>query len=354
MHLSPHASRVERWLGGEAEFLSQQAKGWYGPPIAVAGTDLHVCGDGDFVRLARPSRVQRAFTKWAQRQMRTSHAGFASLSDLISEMTVGGKRQTLHFSKVGGTGVAGSPMSLFNVGNWPTASGVGGTSGTGRACTRTTTGALGQADATGGDTLHLVGANVHANIAAMNLMLYDRLWDMTYNHATATSTAVDAANRPTRYQTTGLAPGNFIGGEVTTALSATAHNLTITYVDNAGNAAEAAAAYAAPVSAAAGRFPTVAPSWFVPLSAGDLGVQYITNVAQSTITSVTGITSWWIGHPLAFFACPLANMLYPYDFVGSPIGLERIYDEACLGLIDFQKSATNATTFTGQIVVCAG
>jgi hypothetical protein len=69
---------------------------------------------------------------------------------------------------------------------------------------------------------------------------------MTYNHASATSTNVDSSNRPDRYQTTGLAPGNFISGEVTTA-GTTAHNITITYVDDAGNSAEAAAAYLAKI-----------------------------------------------------------------------------------------------------------
>lgn len=49
---------------------------------------------------------------------------------------------------------------------------------------------------------------------------------------------------------------------------------------------------AAPVSVVAGRSPTVAGEWFVPLNAGDLGARYVTNIAQSTTASATGVTTW--------------------------------------------------------------
>lgn len=185
-------------------------------------------------------------------------------------------------------------------------------------------------------------------------MLCDRLWDMTYNHATATSTAVDANNRPDRYQTAALAPGNFISGEITTALSATAHNLTVTYVDQDGNAAEAAAAYAAPVSAVAMRSPTVAGQWFVPLNAGDTGARYITNIAQSTITSVTGITTWWVSHPIALMPFCAANVPFVLDGINSAFNLQRIYDDACLFFYTPMIASTGTITYTGTIQLVAG
>lgn len=185
-------------------------------------------------------------------------------------------------------------------------------------------------------------------------MLVDRLWDMTYNHASALSTAIDSANRPDRYQTAALAPGNFISGEITTALSATAHNLTVTYVDDAGNTAEAAAAYAAPVSAVAGRSPTVAGQWFVPLNSGDLGARYLTNIAQSTITSVTGITSWWVAHPIAMIPLPAAYVPFVLDGINSAFNLQRIYDDACLAFYTPQIATTGSITYGGLIQMVSG
>jgi hypothetical protein len=282
------------------------------------------------------------------------NAGFASLSDLIAEATLGGKSQMLMYSKSPTTGTtAGNAVSAWAFGTLPSTGGTGGTSGTGRKTIRTTAGALSFANAAGGDTLHVTTWTGQAN-AVSSLMLYDRLWDMTYNHASSLSTAIDSANRPDRYQTLELAPGNFISGEVTTALSATAHNVTITYVDQAGNTAEAAAAYAAPVSAVAGRAPLVAGNWFLPLNAGDTGARYLTNIAQSTITSVTGIANYWVGHPIAMMPFPVANVPFVLDGINSAFNLQRIYDNACLAFYTPSIATTATINYTGLIQVVSG
>jgi hypothetical protein len=363
-----HADRLDRWLGeGQTAVYSEMFKDWYGPPVPIAGVPgaVYIAGGGDFVGPIKGGgfanllefahqRQRRILRNWLNRQSRTTNAGFASLSDLISEATAGGKSQLLMYSKSVTTATTvGNAISHFNMGTLPSASGIGGTSGTGRKTIRTTTGALRQANATGGDTLHLTTWTGQAN-AVSSAMLVDRLWDMTYNHATATNTAIDASNRPDRYQTSDLAPGSFISGEVTTALSATAHNLTVTYVDDAGNAAEAAAAYAAPVSAVAGRSPTVAGQWFVPLNAGDYGVRYLTNIAQSTITSVTGVTSWWIGHPISMMPFPVANVPFVLDGINSAFNLRRIYDDACLFFYTPMVAATGTIVYAGTVQVVSG
>jgi hypothetical protein len=362
-----HSDKLDRWLGkGQTEVYSQMFKDWKGPPVALAGVPGAVfvapggdfCGPiegGGFASLIdfAEQRQRRVLRKYMEQQRSKLH-GFSSLSDLISEATTGGKSQLLLYSKAATTATTvGNAFSCFNVGTLPSASGVGGTSGTGRKCVRTTTGALRQNNAGGGDTLHLTTWTGQAT-AVSSLMLYDRLWDMTHNHATATTTNVDASNRPDRYQTTDLAPGNFVSGEITTALSATAHNLTITYVDDAGNSAEAAAAYAAPVSAVAGRSPTVAGQWFVPLNAGDRGARYLTVVTQSTITSVTGVTSWWIGHPISMMPFPAANVPFVMDGINSAFNLQHIYDDACLAFYTPSIATTGSITYTGTIQAVSG
>lgn len=365
---STHASKLDRWLGaGQTEFYSNMFRNWYGPPVALAGVPgaVYVTGGGDFVGAIRGGglcnlfdfalqRQRRIVRNWFNRQKSMANTGFSSLGDLISEATAGGKSQLLMYSKSPTTATtAGNACSAFNVGALPAAGGVGGTSGTGRACADANTGALQFTNASGTDTLHLTTWTGQAN-AISSVMLADRLWDMTYNHATSTSTAIDSANRPTRYQTTPLAPGNFISGEITTALSDTAHNLTVTYVDQAGNAAEAAAAYAAPVSAVACRSPTVAGQWFVPLNSPDTGARYLTNIAQSTITSVTGTTSWWIAHPIAMMPFPVANVPFVLDGINSAFNLQRIYDDACLFFYTPAVASAATINYTGIIQLVSG
>ena len=240
-----------------------------------------------------------------------------------------------------------------NVGTLPSARGTGGTSGTGVKCTSATTGALPFANATAGDTLHITTITAQAT-AISSLLLFDCLWDMTYNHATATTTAIDSANRPDRYQTAGLAPGNFVSSEITTALSATAHTITVTYVDQDGNTAEAAAAYNAAVSAVAGRTNTPAGTWFVTLNSPDTGARYLTNIAQSTITSVTGVSTFFVGHPLALFPLPVANLPFIYDGINSAFNLVRIYDSACLSFMTPNIATTGSITYNGIIRCVSG
>lgn len=363
-----HSQRLERWLGADqVAVISASMRHWHGKPIRIAGVPGHVYAarGGDFVGAIRgghfmslaeyaAGRLAHA-VRAAARSRGTLHAGFTSLSDLVSEATSGGKKQFHTFNKVGtASAAAPEPMSLWNVGAKPAAGGVGGTSGTGRATTRATTGALGQDNpALSGDQLHLVSGHAAASVPN-TLLAYDRLWDMTYNHASSVSTAIDALNRPTRYQTSALAPSSFVSGEVTTALSVTAHNITVTYVDDAGNTAEAAAAYAAPVSAAANRIPLVSPNWFLPLNSGDRGARYLTNIAQSTIAAVTGVSNFFVGHPLAFLPCPVANLLFDFDWVYSTFNLERIFDNACVSFLEMPKTATTATTYNGALAMVAG
>ena len=369
MRLSTHSQRLERWLGPvDVEQLSRNMRGWYGPPVPLGGVPglVYATGDGDFVGAIRggyhasvadyvASRAAAIARRFARRQLSTMHAGFSSLSDLIAEATANDKAQEHLFSKLGTTQVAGAPHSLWNVGPLPAAGGTGGTSGTGRECTRSTTGALGQSNPTGGDTLHLVTATVHSSGTGA-LAIYDRLWDMTYNHASSTSTAIDSANRPQRYQTAGLAPGNFVGGEVTTTLSANNHTVTITYVDDAGNTAEAASAYTQAQSTAVNQFwaANAGQTWFVPLNSGDRGLRYLTNIAQNTTASVTGVQNFWIGHMLGIVPCPIANVAFVLDGINSAFNLVRIYDDACIAFFNMPATGTTAQRFEGLLKLVAG
>jgi hypothetical protein len=106
---STHPDRLQRWLGEQGTAnISTRMRGWYGPPIAVAGVpgNVYACGDGDFVGECRGGyeataedylrelaiKTRRAIRRVSQRRSTLMMPGFASLADLISEGNGGKKR----------------------------------------------------------------------------------------------------------------------------------------------------------------------------------------------------------------------------------------------------------------------
>lgn len=332
---STHEQRLERWLGADMVGKISAAMADFPAPVPVGNVPgrVYACR-GDFIG-------------------GIEGGGFASLSDLISEVTVAGKKQTFFFwEKVGvAAPAAGASQSLWGRGNWPPAGVNAAAAPGGTVFNNTQTGSFRQKDAAVGDTLHFLNAFVSWSAAQGELlMLYDYLFGVNINHAT-TSNSVTGV--PTRYQTSATAPGNFLSGNVTTALGATAHNITVTYVDQDGNAAEAGSAQAVRVSSAVNTVPFTAPKWFYYLNAADTGLRSITNIALSAASS--GNVDWFIGHALALI--PAVNAAYLpvlFDGLNQAFNLERLYDGCTLALMELYKSATTALTTVGALVVVSG
>ncbi len=358
---------VSRWLGDEiTQKLVTGMERWYGPPIPVAHSGrIAVTKGGHFVgRLPKGrfsnlidftiERAALAMRRSVRKSRGKLYAGFSSLSDLISEATAGGKAQMLSWVKAGTAGIAGRSNSLWNVASVPPAGGVGGTTGTGRPCLRTTTGAMIQQNATGGDQLHVTTVPSYmASVAGQVLLMYDRLWDMTHT-MTVDPRAVDTANPPGRYQTAALAPGNFLSGEVTTVLPAATPTIAFTYVDQDGNAAQVGPTLSTIASAAAvNTIPFTLPNWFYPINGDDTGIQSITNVDLSAAMA-SGVVNWFIGHPLIFMPVGLANTPLIIDGINSAFNLARVFDDACLCFLELWKSATTATNWWGAIQLVSG
>lgn len=320
-----HAER-EFDLGGIMPFIEA---GNFGCPVPVLGTPYFAYRDALIPYIAGAT-------------------GFASLSDLISEMT-GGKRQDLRFVKVGTAGVVASSNSLWNVGTTPPAGGVAAAAPGGAVPTKATTGAMPFTNPSGSDTLHLIGSDdLVATVGPNALLLYDRLFHGTQS-LNATNTAWTGV--PNRY--TGAASvGNFVSLELTTLMNATATNLTVTYVDQDGNAAEATVAHALTVSSAVNRIPLASPLFACLLNGSDTGLRNFTNIQSSGAN--TGVANFFVGHPLAVLPLPLANHPSPQDRVNSLVGLPEIKSNACLALIEYQRAATTATSYQGSFVVCSG
>jgi hypothetical protein len=372
---SPNSTHLERWLGAEAlARLQRDMQGWYGPPIAISDVpgEVMIAKDGDFVgRMAadkipggqyfsaldviRDTEIKRRKAKGrllGRRSKQSGMAGFTSLSDLISEATVSGKMQPLqgNIQKIGTAGQAvATTNSLWRVTVTPGAGAAAGAAPGGTVPTSATTGAFQFANPPGGDLQYVIGGDIAATVATNSLLLYARTFAVAINPNTTGAQAITGV--PTLYQnaTAGQPDsivGNFAFMEVGTALAATAHNFTMTYQDQANNAAEAAPVTTGVLSAVINRLDHA--GWFIPLNATDSGIRNATNVTMSAAVA-TGAMDLVIGHPVSWFAFPLANIMTPFDFVFQRMAPGRIFDSACLALLEVGKGSTTATTYTGTI-----
>jgi hypothetical protein len=369
------SQKLERWLGTETvEGISMKMRNWYGPPIPVAGVPgrVYACAGGDFCgaihggyfgNLLEFSAARfRSYLRVAARPQYQLNAGFASLQALIDDVKIGGLGQKFNFYKTGVTQPAASASAwLFYQGAGvpvsPTAPGSVATTPGGTVYTNTSVGGFRQISDAGTNTTFFISGNGIGNQTASNgsLMLVDYLWDanVQYNVTSNNITGV-----PTRYQTATTAPGNFMSGDTTATLGATAANLTITYVDQDGNAAEATATpLAIRTNSAVGTIPHTAPVWFVPLNAGDTGLRNTTNIAFSAGNG--GYVARMIAHPLAIIpinqqAAVTGQAWSVIDGVNSAFQFERVYNGACLALMEFYKGGTTATSYTGTIMLASG
>lgn len=335
------SSKLERWLGAaKLDEMSKLHRNWYGPPIAMGGIPgaVYVTPGGDFMGPIRGG------------------AGFSSLSDLISERAAGKGRQWAFF-KNGPVGVVGQASSLIQVGPTPALAANAGNAPGGTAQVDSDTGFHLFTNPSGGDTQHFTTGYALASVAGQSVLLFDCLFRC---NKTINSTATEAVTGvPTRYtnNTGGLADsiaGNFLFVQVgLTLLAATAHNWTVcTYTDQGGNAStmpSLTGVSAAPIHTL--DHPT--GQWFAPLEAGDTGIKALTQMQCSALVA-TGVINFVIGHPIAWFPCPVANSLFVIDGINSAFNLERIFDDAALALLQAPAPSTTATNYAINALSVAG
>jgi hypothetical protein len=368
-----HSDRLERWLGADnVNHLSQLMKGWYGPPIAIRGVPgaVYATGDGDFIGNIRAgweaSSFDRAFDilKRLKRAARivTSprrailHAGFASLSDLISEAT-GGKRYEWQFNKVGpANGIAKAANALWAIGPTPAAGGVSSVAPGGRVPTSATAGAFPFTNPPSGDTMHFISGAAIATLSN-TLLIYDRIFDVIKTPNSSATEAVTGV--PTRYQsstpgTDDYAAGNFLFIEVTNALSNTIHNHTVVlYRNQAGTDNQTMPVLAGQLLGSLNSLDHPISQWFAPLATGDTGIMDLAQMQLSASLTNSGL-DYVIGHPIAWMPCPVANIVCCIDSLSSSFNLARIFNDAALSLLEVNKPVTTARTSIGTFTSIAG
>jgi hypothetical protein len=365
-----HAGHLERWLGAsQAEGISRAMREFYWP-IAVHGVpgSVFAMPGGDFRGEIRAgsevSAVERAADivrrEKRRRFARAIHArhqlgAFANLSALIAAAS-GGKAQQITFQKVGTAATAvANAMSLWAVGAQPIAGASGAAAPGGTANTNASTGALKYANPVNANTGHFITGYVSGGVVANTLLLYDRLFSVAKTMSSLTAEAVTGTFA--RYQNQTATAADYIGGnfcfpETLAALGATGHNWTVCqYTDDAGNTLNSFPSIAGITSGVINQIDLAAGNWFMPLASGDVGVKALTQMQCSA--SVTGTLDFVVGHPIAFFPCPVANMVCVVDGINTAFNMTNVYDNACLAFIEMPKPATTATTYSGLVTLVA-
>lgn len=353
-----HAAKLERWLGGEqVKRIATAMQDFYWPVPLGQTPGSVVAYKGDFfgdLDIRPPSKRKTFGSLFSWMALSPFGAGFASLSDLISEASTGKRREYL-FQKAGPTGATGVTSSLWGLGNTPVAGINASNAPGGDAPTSATAGAFPFTNPSGSDTQHIVSAFPLSSVAGNTLMLYDRLFQV---NKTMNSTATEAVTGvPSRYQSTTASDMDYVGGNFlftevgSVAVAATGHNWTVcTYTDQ-GGAASTLPAFQG-VSGAIVRRLDMA-NWFAPLESGDVGIKTLTQMQCSALVA-TGTVNFVIGHPIAVMPCPIANLVCVSDYINTAFNLARIFNDAALAFLELNKPSSTATTYNGSFTTVAG
>lgn len=384
-----NATQLETWLGADVvNKLSKDMEKFY-YPIAVHGVPGAVYAmpgggfsgkikGGEFAsamdrgfdtleRLKREEQARQRNRVNAPRYFK-QHGAFASLSAVIAAAT-GGKKFDYRFQKTGvASNAIGNANDLWTRAGYPGAGAAGAAAPGGTVPTSATTGALpGYINGASANANHFIAGWVTASVINNSLLLYDRIFAVAKTMASTATQAVTGV--PTRYQTTTTTSVDYIGGNFitvsnpTTVLAATAHNITAAatavwlytnqdntaskQLNNNGTAIQTLAGVSACV---VGGVDLAVGNWFVPLALGDSGIRSLQQM-QLSASVATGTLDAVIGHPIAFFPCPVANLVCPIDGINTAFNLTTILDGACLAFLEMPKPATTATNYSGMVSV---
>lgn len=274
--------------------------------------------------------------------------GFASRDDIISEMTVNGKKDEFNFFKISSAPEAAGVWHSL----WPAA----GNPGAGTTSAGATPGAAWDSDSVAPiagsmffpdrstDLRYLLSMGA---VATQNctLMLYDRLAGVNVTLASASQTLNTTAL--TRY-TGADAILNEAWLEITTASTGAGANIGLSsYTSGDGSTAvDAVARIALPAAAT-----NVQAMVQLPLAATEQGIRAAATLAVGT-TATAAVANFLIIRPLARIGL-LANVWNEVSFLDDIMGLPRIYDNANLGLA-FLASSTTAVNVWGNITCAYG
>lgn len=263
----------------------------------------------------------------------------ASYDAIINARSTTGVDVTV--TKTSITTVASAWSGLFDTGGLPVAGAYTATPGA--VCTNATTGALsfGIPNPAGANEVYLLTFG-YTSTVQINMAILADLLVQVGSIAVAGAGATVSSAALTRY-TNGN--GVMMTWEVTTALGATPANLTVSYTNQAGTAAQSTGAQALTVSAIVGRLQPIATGPYSPLASGDYGVRAVAT-ATTSANMTAGALALNLYFPLAFVPGVAANAYIERDSTNQIDGLSIIQDDSsdvlgCLTLYVLSNGATS-------------
>lgn len=290
--------------------------------------------------------------------------GFASYDQYINAVTTG-QRGSVPFQRViqtGATSAAGRwHEALSAAGGTGGVMTLTGTAGTGIVMTGATTGSIPVGANVSTATRHLTSMTIHtpSTTAVPGMVLLTDIIHI-YPSLVVVTTPSTLSNHPTWTGTGDTRMTNANGVQASmllTTASSAAGQITLTYVDQSNNSAQAqtgslfgpvaahpAGCFFAQTSASATNGGIV-----MSMGAGDYGVRQVTSYAINT--NATGGTGCIILHrPIAYVPLLAANTPTVFDFTSGPNPFPRIYDDACLGMFVLVGGAlTTNQVISGEI-----
>lgn len=287
--------------------------------------------------------------------------GFNSFDDLIQK-TSGGNITRTDWNKITGAVAyaAGRWYDFSMIGGYPVANAWAGTALTWKTCDETT-----------GNGTQIFGIPHGGNVAALT----KHLLNMSALSAVATAvpgqlmlvdmqgyypginmnvaTAQTLTGSPTLRYTNGQGVRAFL--VPTVATGATAHNLSMSYTNQAGTSGRALpVTVSCTASATPGHIThsgTAANNYgpFLPMAAGDTGIQSVQSVTLSA-ASLAGTAALVLAKPLVSIPLVAASIASERDLINQLPSLPQIKDGACLTWLYFAGAATAASTnFYGHL-----
>lgn len=277
--------------------------------------------------------------------------------DDIIAARAGGKANDVAYAKTAvHGGVSGAWYSSFRIAGLPPSIAPTNIPG-GSVMNRASTGAIALINPTNPDKKYLLthGVTVPSVSGFSVILLLDLLVAAANISANSTSAQTVNTNALTRY-TDGN--GVMMILVVTTALGATASNVTITYTNQDGTTGRSTGAIAMTASAAANRLqPISGVAYFIPLQAGDTGVRSVQTI-QFSAAMGAGVLDLYLFKPLMLIPTIAANTFVERDSSVQIDGLtELVYGSdnqvGCLGNFVL-AGGTTTTTLLGLLRTCSG
>jgi hypothetical protein len=278
-----------------------------------------------------------------------------SVDNIVSSISAG-KTTIQPYNKITGAAAytAGRWYNTFTLNGTPVAGSYSGTSLNFQQLNDSVAGSMYHGGNVSTDIKHLLNTELVTSAATgvpSFLMLVDLLGyypGISMNSATAQTLVNGSAIQ--RY-TTGDGVMAFL--EITATAGATAHNVAMSYTDQAGNTGNALGATTACTASAIvphiTHSGTAANNYgpFLPLAAGDRGVRSVQTVTISA-ASGAGTAALVLAKPLCTIPLTTVSVATGRDFLFNMPSLPEIEDGACLGYLLYSGAATAAsTTFMG-------